>query len=307
MVYIYLRDTRLSTWLSKYNAEQAQLAKLANQQAGKGIAKVQAGKLVKNVKYTKLKLPSEFLHLHVIQANGIRVTPNIKVNVTDLDVEKGTPYKNFFNKSDKSITFSIDVLIKRNEYWDCALYGMMKNSTSSKFHVYHILKEWAVNMVPLSVTTDAIDIPKGNYIITRNPSRKQTFQDSTVWSLEFTTFNALNLSVYKNNNLAIANASKKAASSAKTTKSSSSSKATLSKCNLKYLVYSKTKKRHGCITLMQQVLYKKGFLTKAQVDGWYGPVTLNAVKKFQKKYQKLYKLKVTGRVDKATLNCMCKV
>ena len=61
---------------------------------------------------------------------------------------------------------------------------------------------------------------------------------------------------------------------------------------------------------MQAILYKKGCLeTKSQIDGWYGKVTCKAVRKFQTKYKKKYKLKVTSgtKIDKATFNAMCKV
>jgi peptidoglycan hydrolase-like protein with peptidoglycan-binding domain len=58
---------------------------------------------------------------------------------------------------------------------------------------------------------------------------------------------------------------------------------------------------------MQKVLYKKGFLTKKQIDGWHGPKTKEAIKKFQKKYKKKYNLKVTGTVDKRTLVVLCEV
>ena len=34
---------------------------------------------------------------------------------------------------------------------------------------------------------------------------------------------------------------------------------------------------------------------------------MNAVKKFQTKYKKKYNLKATGKMDKNTLNAMCKV
>ena len=52
---------------------------------------------------------------------------------------------------------------------------------------------------------------------------------------------------------------------------------------------------------MQQLLYNYGCLSKkSYIDGWYGKVTVEAVKKFQKKYKTKYKLKVNGKVDKST-------
>ena len=53
---------------------------------------------------------------------------------------------------------------------------------------------------------------------------------------------------------------------------------------------------------MQEILYKEGFLTKKQIDGWFGPKTKNALKKYQKKH----KLKQTGTVNTATFKKLCK-
>ena len=44
-----------------------------------------------------------------------------------------------------------------------------------------------------------------------------------------------------------------------------------------------------------------------KIDGWYGSMTVSAVKKFQKKYAKKYKLKKTGKVDKATFKALYSV
>ena len=57
---------------------------------------------------------------------------------------------------------------------------------------------------------------------------------------------------------------------------------------------------------MQKLLKKRGFYTGV-IDGWYGPLTVNAVKKFQKKYKTKYGLKVTGKVDTKTKNGISKL
>ena len=41
------------------------------------------------------------------------------------------------------------------------------------------------------------------------------------------------------------------------------------------------------------------------VDGWFGKVTVSAVKKYQKKFAKSHGLKVNGKIDKATFHTMC--
>ena len=89
-------------------------------------------------------------------------------------------------------------------------------------------------------------------------------------------------------------------------KQSSSLNNKLGKCDLKNLKYSKTKTVTECTKTLQKYLNKK-LGTNLSVDGWYGGETQKAVKKFQEKYKKKYKLTVNGKMDKATLNAMTKV
>ncbi len=259
------------------------------------------------------------LRLRVIQSNGVQVTPDDNIKVTDL--KKGNNkkrYKHFLNTGQGGITFKINVLIGKDEIWENSLFdNTLQRYVLNYPRVTSILKQFYDEMTVLSVVTDFIDVPDGNYIITKNPSRTQSDRDYTVWELEFTTYRAVNTVRYANNNNAVKSAIAKAnkantktttTTAKKTTKSSSSKNAKLAKCALTQLKYTgKTQKVVQCVKYMQEVLYKKGYLTKRQVDGWYGPKTLNAVKKFQKKYKKTYNLKVTGKMDKATLNAMCKV
>ena len=259
------------------------------------------------------------LRLRVIQSNGVQVTPDDNIKVTDL--KKGNNkkrYKHFLNTGQGGITFKINVLIGKDEIWENSLFdNTLQRYVLNYPRVTSILKQFYDEMTVLNVVTDFIDVPDGNYIITKNPSRTQSDRDYTVWELEFTTYRAVNTVRYANNNNAVKSAIAKAnkantktttTTAKKTTKSSSSKNAKLAKCALTQLKYTgKTQKVVQCVKYMQEVLYKKGYLTKRQVDGWYGPKTLNAVKKFQKKYKKTYNLKVTGKMDKATLNAMCKV
>lgn len=322
MTFLNIKDTRLSSWLEKYNAKEKKAVKEANKLIAaqakamkkknlpKGLVNVIQGSLVTAKRtYTPIDLPSEYLPLNVVQSSGVEVTPRVNINVTDLNKKGSVLYKHFYNNTGNDITFKIDVIIKRGERWKCDLYTMYKGKSISdvkSWAVTTILKEWIRNSAPLYVVCDAIDIPNGNYIITGNSSRKQTYDNTTVWTLEFTTFNPLNLAVYKNNNTAI----KKALSKKKKAKSKASNKSKFKKCKLSSLKYSKKKKTVACVKYMQAILYKKGCLeTKSQIDGWYGKVTCKAVRKFQTKYKKKYKLKVTSgtKVDKATFNAMCKV
>lgn len=323
MAFLNIKDTRLSTWLKKYNAKEkkavdeankviaAQAKALKKKNLPKGLVDVSTGNLATTkLTYTPINLPSEYLPLKVVQSSGVEVTPRVNINVTDLNKKGSVLYKHFYNNTGHNdITFKVDVIIKRNERWKCALYTMYKGKSINdikSWAVTTVLKEWIRNSVPLYIVSSAIDIPDGNYVITGNPTRKQTYDGTTTWTLEFTTFDPLNLAVYKNNNVAI----KKALAKQKNAKSNSSKNAKFKKCKLSALKYSKKKKTVTCVKYMQAILYKKGCLkTKSQIDGWYGKVTAGAVTQFQKKYKKKYKLKVTSgtKVDKATFNAMCKV
>ena len=239
--------------------------------------------------------------LKIVQDKGIEVIPDVNITVTDLnkDSSKNLLYKHFFNQGYGGITFKIEIIIHKTERHGGELGPYKKD----------VLSNIIANMTPVMVITDAIDIPDGAYIIKDNSSRKQDFKEYTVWNLEFMTYNALKSVKYANDNKEIQKAlknyqkaKKKAAAKAK----ASAINSKLSKCKLKDLKYSKKKKTTKCVKYMQQVLQKKGYLKKNQVDGWFGATTKNALKKFQKKYKKKYKLKVDGKVDKNTLKALVK-
>ena len=188
-----------------------------------------------------------------------------------------------------------------------------KNDLYDDTTVTEKLHEWMTTMTPLSVVTQAIDIKNDKYIISKNSSRKQSFRDNTVWSLEFIEFKGINIAKFKNNNLYV-NKAKKNYKKAKTkakkkaskkSKSNSTTKNKLKKCKVSHLKYGA--KKSNCVKYMQKVLNKKGYLTKKQIDGNFGSKTTDAIKKFQKKYKKKYKLKETGKVDKATLKALIDV
>lgn len=261
------------------------------------------------------------LKLKIIQTEGVQVTPDENIKVSQLKRGKNNlRYKHFLNTGDGGITFKVKVMINKNDKWGIRLFDNTGKVVLDVPKVTTILKKFYTEMTVLSIVTDFIDVPNGNYIITKNPSRVQSGEHYTQWELEFTTYRAINTVKYANNNSAVTNAiakAKKAKTTAsktttkkttkKTTKSSSAKNAKLAKCNLSQLKYSKKKKIVTCVKYMQEVLYKKGYLSKKQVDGWFGPKTSAAIKKFQKKYKKTYNLKETGKMDKNTLNAMCKV
>ena len=227
------------------------------------------------------------ISLKVVQGNGVDVTPDLNITVNNLNGGN----KHFLNNGYGGISFKIDVIINKNDKFG-------NSSVTDKLH------EWITTMTPLYVVTEAIDIKNGRYIISKNSNRKQSYKDNTVWTLEFIEFKGTNITKFKNNNKYVNKAKKKYEKAKKkaknkNAKSNNTNKKKLKKCKLANLKYGL--KKSNCVKYMQKVLYKKGYLKKKQVDGWFGPVTKTALKKFQKKYKKKYKLKVNGKVDKATL------
>lgn len=233
--------------------------------------------------------------LEVTQKNGIDVTPDTDIVINKLNDGN----KSFLNNGYGGISFKISVIIHKNEF-----HGNMK--------VTDCLHDWIINLTPIYVVTDAIDITNGKYIITKNSYRKQSYLNYTVWELEFTEFKSINIVKYKNDNRYVNKAKKnyeklKAQSrkKSKKAKANNTNKNKLKKCKLSNLKYGQKKSK--CVKYAQKILYKKGYLTKKQIDGWFGPKTKNAIKRFQKKYKKKYKLKITGKIDKATFKALIDV
>jgi len=260
-----------------------------------------------------------YLKLTVEKSSGVQVTPDPNVTVTDLNTSKyNKKFKNFTNSGDGGITFKISVMIHKDEKYN----RWLGDSTTGEWivkdpKVTAILKKFISEMTVLSVKTDAIDVPNGKYIITKNSSRKQSYDNYTHWELEFTTYRPLKQSKYENNNKIVKNAISQAQKKAKqqntnknTGKSQSTTRSQLKKCKTSNFKYTSKKpsKASNCVKLMQKVLYQKGKLqSKSQIDGWFGSKTKNALKEFQKQYKKKYNLTQNGKVDKNTLNALCKV
>ena len=256
---------------------------------------------------------SKAIALKVIRSRGIEVEPDLNIGVTDLLSTGLTINKNFYNRGYGGITFTISVIFQIDEKTNLADKLNTKHKSYHKGTVLKWIDYHIKHMTPLYVVTSAIDIPNNLYIITDNSRRIQTYKGHTVWELEFTSFTGLNTVKFSKSTKALDKVIKKykkskSKSTKKTTSSKSTKKSKLAACKVSQLKYTGKKvTKVKCVSYLQEILYKKhGYLTKRQVDGWYGPKTMNAVKKYQKKYKKKYKLKVTGKVDKTTLAALCK-
>lgn len=260
---------------------------------------------------------NNYLQLKIDADMGVDVVPDMTVNITNLNKKEKEHFKHYSYNGYGGITFKVVVLLKETDVWD-------------NKKVIDVLHEWFINLTPLAVVTQAIDIPDGRYLITKNNNRKQTKKGSTVWELEFTTYTPYTVYRYKNNNANVLKALTKIKNNKKTIrkKNKSTINIKLKKCNYKILVYSKKRKNIKCVKYMQKILYKQHLLSKKQIDGWFGLKTKSAVKKFQKKYNKTHMktinvkngqrmptgkkylsryLSVTGKVDKATWKALCEV
>ena len=252
-----------------------------------------------------------YLSLKVMQGD-VNVTPDANIVSTELNrgAEGNILYKHFLNKGDGGITVKVSVVIHKDETYNDFLVTDVINS---------ILLAGAV----VNIVTDAIDVPNGNYIILKNPSRKQSHANYTIWELDFMTYHGITSVVYKNDNAkvktALANAkkandkakakaaaAKKKKNEKKTSKNSTSYKTKFKKCKYSTLKYSKKKKVVECVKYLQKILKKKKFYN-GSIDGWYGSMTVTAVQKFQKKYKKKYGLPTNGKINKKTFDALCKV
>ena len=272
--------------------------------------------------------------LTVIQDDEIEVKPNINIKTNELN----DGYVQFYDSGSRGEVFNISIIMHKNDtidgvkgetnitpYWKYNKENTkpfeavsVKQAHTGKVKLIDLLDYIIRGMIPVMIVTDAIDIPNNQlYYITENDSRKQSHREYTKWELTFQTYDPLKLIKFKNNNRNVLNAIKRAkaahkkaahkkAKSKKTNTSVSTTNRKFIKCSSSVLKYSKTKKVVPCVKYMQKLLKKRGFYTGV-IDGWYGPLTVNAVKKFQKKYKTKYGLKVTGKVDTKTKKVISKL
>ena len=258
---------------------------------------------------TYLNYNIESIPLRVIQSNGVEATPDIKIKVTDLNDGQ----KHFLNISGDGDKFRVNITVNDED----TVYGDMDEDGSLvEFKLTEMLDYWIRNLTLFIVTCEAVDVPDGEYVVTGNSKRSQKHTNLSIWELEFTKFTGVPVlgfvvdNTYANSAIATYTANKeKAAAEAKkaaaktAVKSSSSAVSKLKNCNTNQLKYSKTKKVYACVKYLQEVLKKMGYYSGA-IDGWYGQMTVDAVKKFQKAYKKV-NLAVDGWCGPVTLKAIC--
>lgn len=276
----------------------------------------------------------------IAEDTGVEMTPDLRYTKVPLNNDK----THLFYQSGKADVFRIKIVIDKDdrikghfhEEYDVNVPSNVINMTGNEnilndetfigigtthevidytdeLSLITVLDYFAKNGVLLNIVTEAIDIPNGVYVITDNPKRVQKYKNNTIWELEFTRWTGDTSISWKFNNTytnkAIAAYKKSKSKTAKAkakTKSSTPTKTKLKKCTKCKIQYSKSKKVCVCTKYMQTILKNKKFYNST-VDGWFGSKTKEAVKKFQQKYKKKYKLSVNGKVDKKTINAICSI
>ena len=215
--------------------------------------------------------------LRVIYNNGVTVTPDFDVNVTDLN----NGYKHFKVNNGKGDTFKLEVLIHRkdtvqgrynkvvgikdiitieNRGWDLADFDFdrignvnwnkgglkdfkWKATDLRRFSLSIVLNYFMRTLTPFMVTSDIMGINQNvPYIITKNSSRKQSYHDYTIWELEFTRYDKLTYSNFTKQTKGVKNALKKAKQKNKKVSAKTKERLRLRKCKRGTLVFSKKKK-----------------------------------------------------------------
>ena len=268
--------------------------------------------------------------LKVIQDDGIEITPDFKVNITDLN--KG--HKHFQAVNGRGDKFKISVIIHKDD--EISLTGQTIVNTpqvkttwsetsestadlsgtqyakaidiaydiAGSFKVSFLLDYFMRNLIPLYIHSDIIDIdPSWLYVITENKHRKQEYLEYTVWDLTFTRYAVVEFSKFTKTSKGVEQALKdykKKKASAKLT-----DKQKLAKCDWKKtLIFRSKKKVLPCVKLLQKILKKNGCYKPKKISGWYNVNTRNGIKAYQTKHKKDYGLKVTGKMNQQTFNCL---
>ena len=111
--------------------------------------------------------------LKVIMDSGFSTTMGSDVKETDLLYFTETMNRPtfFFNSGDSGVEFEISVVI-------------MPSYTFNNMSYRDLLDQWHKFLVPVSVVTDAFDVPNGKYIMSIK-SKKQTDKRKSIWKLRF--------------------------------------------------------------------------------------------------------------------------
>lgn len=120
--------------------------------------------------------------LKVVLKDGFSTTMGTDIKETELLMQSSTLNAPtfYFNKGDHGIEFDISVVMKETYYYN-------------DLPIMDHLNQWNKLNTPVSVVTDAMDVPNSKYIMTIK-SKKQTNHYHSIWKLHFHQFYENNLS-----------------------------------------------------------------------------------------------------------------
>lgn len=125
------------------------------------------------------------IQLMVIRSDGFTVTPGIKIKETEMlkQTFSGNAPVFYFNSGNHGAEFEISCIMKASYRYDD--YTVMDYIDSR--HKY---------LIPVTVVTDALDVPNNKYIV-QVKSKKQKDNNFSIWKLKFSEFYENNLSFDK--------------------------------------------------------------------------------------------------------------
>lgn len=111
--------------------------------------------------------------LKVIMSDGFstKMGHNTKETTMLMDTNTNNAPTFFFNSGNTGIEFEVSVVIKEEYYYNNVSYR-------------DYLDQWSKFMTPVSVVTDAIDVPNGKYVMSIK-SKKQKDKVKSIWKLRF--------------------------------------------------------------------------------------------------------------------------
>ena len=139
-------------------------------------------KVLSNItQQTVSKNPKNYFEVNTIPlivklSDGFSVTPGVSIKETDMLMQTATMNAPtfYFNQGDHGTEFDISVMMRASyRYGD--------------YTVMDYLDMWHKNLTPVSVVTDALDVPNSKYIMTVK-SKKQSNHGFSVWKLHFHQF-----------------------------------------------------------------------------------------------------------------------
>lgn len=139
-------------------------------------------KVLSNItQQTVSKNPKNYFEVNTIPLivklnDGFSVTPGISIKETDMLMQTATMNAPtfYFNQGDHGIEFDISVMMR-------ASYRHGDYTVMDYLDMYH------KNLIPVSVVTDALDVPNAKYIMTVK-SKKQSNHGFSIWKLHFHQF-----------------------------------------------------------------------------------------------------------------------